>query len=87
MPCKKCQDRQSQLKHPGKSPEFTSDSIKNQRKAYANDIEQPHRKGELNKKWLDLHGVDKAKQEGFTPTEIKKAKYVYDSEKYYGDKT
>jgi hypothetical protein len=82
-----CQKRLDSLKKPGGQVEFTTESIKDQRRAYQNDIEQPHRKGQLNKKWLELYGKEKAKKMGFTDQEIAHASYVYDEDKYYGDKT
>jgi hypothetical protein len=77
MPCKSCLVRQSTLKRPGGQIEFTTDSIKHDRKVYAQDILTPHRKGQLSKEWLKVYGKDKAKQHGFTDTEIKHAKNVW----------
>ena len=77
LPCKSCQDRQANLNKPKAQTEFTSDSIKEQRKIYAKDIEADHRSGQLNKAWLDIHGVKAAKRRGYTDKEIKEAKYVY----------
>ncbi len=88
LPCKVCQHKT--LQHPGDIPEMAGESIKAQRKQFADDIEQPHRSGSLNKRWLELHGKDRALKMGFTEKEIKEAKYVYngDSNAYYsrGDK-
>lgn len=83
LPCERCQLEQSRLKRPGNIPEFTSDTIKEGRKEFKDDIEQPHRKGEVNKRWVDLHGVDAAKRHGFTDKEIKKARYVYTGDDSY----
>lgn len=83
LPCKPCQDRQSKLKKPGGQIEFTSDDIKEQRKSQANDIEQQHRKGVLNKKWLDLYGKHRAREYGYSDKEIKEAKYVYSGANTY----
>lgn len=83
LPCKPCQERQSRLRKPGALPEFTSDSIKEQRKRHAKDIEAPHRSGHLNKKWLDIYGKEAAKRHGFTDSEIKNAKYVYAGDSTY----
>ncbi len=83
LPCKPCQDRQSKLDKPKTQIEFTSDSIKEQRKANADDIEADHRSGVLNKKWVDIHGVEAAKCRGYTDKEIKEAKYVYSGDTTY----
>ena len=83
LPCMGCRDRQSVLSKPKPQIEFTSDNIKQQRREYEKDIEQPHRKGELNKAWLETYGVKSAKQFGFTDKEIKKAKYVYNGNDNY----
>lgn len=77
LPCSQCQNRQSNLKKPGGQIEFAGDEIKDGRIAHANDIEPDHRKGVLNKKWLDLYGKKAAKNRGYTDKEIKGAKYVY----------
>lgn len=83
LPCEECRKRQSKLLKAGKIPEFTSETIKDSRKQFKDDIEQPHRKGQLNKRWLEIHGKDKAKNMGFTDKEIKNAKYVYDRDDTY----
>lgn len=85
LPCKECQDRQAGLSKPTTQIEFTSDSIKEGRRAYANDIEPDHIKGHLNKKWVDIYGKDAAKKRGFTDKEIKEAKYVANDIRYYKD--
>ena len=84
LPCQACQNRESQLKKPGSIPEFTSEKIKEGRKQFADDIEQPHYKGHLNKRWLDIYGTKAAKRHGFSEKEIKHAKYTYNGlGKYY----
>jgi len=83
LPCKECKRRQSQLPKPGKLPEFTSESIKQQRKEFHKDIEQPHRAGQLNKAWMDEVGEQQAKNWGFSDKEIKSAKYVYRGDDTY----
>jgi len=81
-----CEDCQNNLttKH-SKVPEFTSEQIKESRQMYHEDIEQPHRKGVLNKAWLESKygGVKRAKQMGFTDQEIKHATYVYSGDDTY----
>lgn len=72
LPGKKCQ--QIPTKKPQKSVEFTTDTIKTQRKAYAPDLIQPWREGELSKEYLEQHGTKGIK---VTPEEIAKAEYVW----------
>ena len=83
LPCKPCMDRQAGLAKPRGQVEFVGEDIKLQRLKFHKDIVQPHRKGELNKEYVDLYGAKRAKQEGFTDKEIKNAKYVYSEEGYY----
>lgn len=85
IPCDDCRNRQSTLAHPGADIEFTSDDIKEQRKAYSKDILQPHRKGQLSKEWLDQYGSKAAKDRGFSDSEIESAKPVWNDEVYYGN--
>lgn len=90
MPCTDCQKRHETFLKPGHQAEFTTSSIKDGRQEYADDIEQPHYKGHLNKKWLDIYGASEAKKRGFTESEIKNAHYVYDGApglRYYNDRT
>lgn len=81
LPCFSCQNKDH--RDPQEQIEFTSQSIKDQRKAFANDILQPHNKGELSKEWLNIYGPKKARQRGFTQKEIDHAKPVWNSEHYY----
>lgn len=85
LPCKECTERQAKKTKPGSSiPEFAGDDIREGRNMHADDIEQPHYRGHLNKKWLDLYGKKAALRRGFTKEEIKNAKYVYNGlTKYY----
>lgn len=83
LPCKPCQDRQSKLEKPKGQIEFTSDKIKDNRKAYADDIEPQHIKGNLNKRWVDIYGTKRAKELGYSDKEIKNAKYVANDIRYY----
>ncbi len=84
LPCDECRKKQSQqVKPSGNLPEFTSESIKKQRKEYAADILQPHNRGELSKEWVDVHGKKKAKERGFSDKEIKNAKNVWTELNYY----
>lgn len=74
LPCKPCLERLSGLKGPDKQVEFTTDSIRYQRKAYSKDIIQPYRSGELSKEYLDAHGSEGIKA---TPKQIKNARNVW----------
>lgn len=88
LPCASCMQRQEHLKKPGNElPEFSGDDIKEGRKSQANDIEPPHYKGQLNKRWLDLYGKDAAKRHGFSDREIRNARYVMNGspDKYYNE--
>ena len=55
LPCFNCQEKRrgQRLKA---SIEFTSDSIKEDRKKYAKDILQPFRDGELSKEYIEAYG-------------------------------
>ena len=83
IPCEECSAKN--LQRPGSTIEFTSESIKEQRKEFADDIEQPHHGGELNKRWLEIYGEDLAIKRGFTKKEIKNAKYTWNDLRYYKD--
>lgn len=90
LPCQECRVRQDKLPTPYQSIEIIPERIKTERQERADSIEQPHIKGELNKKWIDLWGESAAREKGFTEREIKKAKYVMDGVpgmRYYKDRT
>ena len=89
LPCASCKARQDRLPSPNQAVEIIPDTIKAEREERADSIEQPHLKGELNKKYVDLWGADEARKRGFTEKEIKNAKYVYDQTptRYYKDRT
>lgn len=78
LPCDGCQARQSSLPSPRQSVEVVPERIKAERQERGDSIEQPHLKGELNKKWVELWGEDAAKERGFSEKEIQNAKYVMD---------
>jgi hypothetical protein len=80
LPCLDCQRKQAGLAHPGGQIEFVGEDIKLQRQKYHNHIIQPHRKGELNKEYVDIYGADRARKEGYSEKEIKNARYVYEEE-------
>lgn len=78
IPCDACRSKQ---KHKvSKQVEFTTDSIREQRKQYKDHLIQPFRKGILSKEYIELHGT-----KGITVSkdEVKKAKYVWQDEQYY----
>lgn len=83
LPCTQCAHRQAKMTRPGKTIEFTTDDIKQQRTEYANDIIQTHRKGQLSKEWVKKYGEKAARDRGFTPKEIKSAKNVWSDLGYY----
>jgi hypothetical protein len=79
--CEACRQRPHPI--PGHQIEFTTESIREQRKEFKDDIEQPHRKGHLNKRWVELYGKAAALREGYTDKEIKDATYVYRDDHFY----
>lgn len=94
LPCVACQARQDRLFSPQESIEIIPERIKQERQERGDSIEQPHLKGQLNKRWVDLWGQQAAKERGFTDKEIKNAEYVYDgirtkntAARYYKDRT
>jgi hypothetical protein len=94
LPCSPCKTRLDNFPTPQQAAEIIPDYIKEERKERQDSIEQPHFKGELNKKWVDLWGKKAAKERGFSEKEIKNAKYVNDkvrnnnqSIRYYKDST
>ena len=80
IPCKECRERQRQLPKAGAQSEWTSEEIKENRKAYADDIIQPYRAGELSKEYIDKYGAKSIKA---SKSEIKKAGYTWQEDKYY----
>lgn len=87
LPCEDCRKKQENLKRPGKVPEFTSDSIKEGRKAYFDDYHPAHRKGIASREFREQYGEKAMKRQGFTDKEIKNAKYVWKNgdDSYYND--
>ena len=78
LPCKVCQDKHNSLLSPSQSVEIIPERIKAERIERADSILQPHVKGELDKRYLDLWGAEVCKEKGFTDKEIKNARYVSD---------
>ena len=66
----KCQQRRNTQTSPGGFIEFTSESIKQDRVNYADDILQPYRSGEVSKKYIQKYGT---KNLDVSEKEIKKA--------------
>lgn len=63
---------------------MTTDSIKEQRKEFYDDIHPAHRNGEANSEFRDRWGREAMKRQGFTEKEIDNAKPVYrGSDTYY----
>lgn len=87
IPCTECQEKD--LVNPNKQVEFTSESIKDQRKQYFDDIHGSHRSGVASREYRDRWGRDAMKRQGFTDKEIDNAKYVWSGDDTYysrGDK-
>lgn len=83
LPCNKCLQKQRKLQGMSSFVEFTTEDIRQQRKAYWKDIMPMHRYGVLNKSWLERYGEKKAKQHGFSEKEINKAEYNWNEEGGY----
>lgn len=77
--CKECQIRQRKLKKADRQLEWTSDSVREQRRAHHEDIIQPFRNGELSKEYVSQYGTKSIKVD---KREVKKAKNVW-NDKYY----
>lgn len=82
LPCNECRARQDKQRGPDRQVEFTTDSIKTQRKEFADDIVQPFRKGELSKEYVDRYGT---KGLQVTQKEAQKSKKVWSDTNYYKD--
>lgn len=80
IPCQMCQDQQAERGLPKKQVEFTSRSIKDQRKEFKDHLIQPFRKGILSKEYVDKYGTKGIK---VSDQEVKKAKNVWTDETYY----
>ena len=71
LPCQLCQDKE--VKN-SKTPEFTTQSIKDGRREFKKDSTQPYRGKTLSKEYLEEYGTS-----GISPTkeDFKNAKYVW----------
>lgn len=56
--CKPCNDRRQTQQSPGGDIEFTSESIKQQRVDYGDDVVQPFRSGQLSKRYVEKYGTE-----------------------------
>lgn len=81
LPCIPCSNKPHQFPH--QQIEFTTDHIKEERKEFSDDIRPAHRKGQLDKGFVERYGVKKALQQGFSRKEIKNAKHVWAMDDYY----
>jgi len=81
LPCIACQKRQSTLQVPKQQVEFTTESIKEDRLAYAEDIIQPHRGDTLSKEYVDRYG--KKGLGNISDEELAKAEPVWSKDEYY----
>jgi hypothetical protein len=82
LPCENCKRKSNVRQRAHRQTEMVGEDIKEQRRAHGKDILPAHRKGVLDKGFLDRYGAKKAKEQGFTDAEIKHAKYVW-NESYY----
>ena len=74
LPCKKCQ-KSFEGEEINRTHEFTSSSIKGERREYAASMLQPYVNGVLSREFIEAYGTSKLA--GVTKQEIKDAKYVY----------
>ena|SRR3990167_7741426 len=70
MPGLSCQKKQKAQSSPGGYIEFTSESIKQDRVNYADDILKPYRSGQVSKRYIQKYGT---KGIEVTEKEVKKA--------------
>lgn len=69
LPCQECQDKEQR---PQSTVEFTTDSIRSQRREFRKDIIQPYRDGVISKEFIEEYGPS-----GFSKEQIKQAEYVW----------
>lgn len=74
LPCVTCQNKMNTNELPNRQVEFTSESIKTERKTHARSIIQPYRGETLSKEYLDMYGT---KGISVTDKQIKKARNVW----------
>ncbi len=73
--CNECQQKPSSA---GKSTEFTSESVREQRLEYKKDILQPFREGVLSREYLETYGTSGIE---VTKKQVKNATYTNSHEK------
>lgn len=83
LPCIECQQRQKSLQKPQQQTEFTTDDIKQGRKAYWGDYHPSHRKGKASREFRDTYGKRAMKRQGFSDKEIDNAQYVWSGDDTY----
>lgn len=76
--CTDCRKKHHPQHVPNSTIEFTSESIKEQRKAYITDTLPWHRSGQLDRGAIDRYGIDAVRKRGYTDSEIKFSTYVWD---------
>lgn len=81
LPCLDCQKRQSTLQIPESQVEFTTEDIKEDRKAYAEDIIQPHRGDTLSREYVEKYG--KKGLGNISDAELAKAEPTWSKDEYY----
>lgn len=74
LPCDECRERMKTHDLPNNQIEFTSNSIKTERKTHARSIIQPFRGDTVSKEYLDLYGT---RGISVTDKQIKNAKHVW----------
>ena len=74
LPCDACQAEQDGITT-NERFEFTSESIKGERKEYQRAMLQPYIGGVLSKEYIEEYGT--AKLKGVTEKDVREAKYVY----------
>lgn len=82
IPCNSCSSHASQFPKPKIPAEMVTEEIKQSRIVHEADIVQPFLSGQLNQRYLDIHGT---KGIAVTETEIAKADYIDDGTRYYKD--
>lgn len=78
--CQQCRNKGTRPKRP---VEFTSDSIREGRREYYNDVIQPYRGDTLSKEYLEVYGT---KGIDPTPEEVKNAKFCWKDTKGWEDR-
>lgn len=81
LPCDLCQEKNRQTAKPKMGVEFTSDSIREQRKEYSKSILQPYIGGKLSKEYIEEYGTGSLAD--VSKRDIRNAKYVYKDEMNY----